>query len=92
MTSIKEIALTASEKFQENYPNKRPIWMLMVELEDEIRKFTELRCKETAKNVRHLASDIVNRHISRMEAPIQITDDINRDIMNIQFHDIKPDF
>lgn len=62
--------------------------------ENELAKQIELyvieKCKETARNVRHKASDIVNEHLNRIEVPIQINIDIDRDLMNIRFDDVSP--
>lgn len=38
MKTAKKIALSFSEKFQKNYPNK-PLWEMMVELEKEIELY-----------------------------------------------------
>jgi len=88
MKTIKEIALSACEKFQKQYPcGDVPLWQLMVKLEDEIRLFTELKCKETARNVRHKAAEMSQIALSGSGDPHVL----HRDIMNIQFDDVKPD-
>ena len=52
-------------------------------------KFIELKCKETARNVRHKSCElVVTNNVGY--ADNYLLDDIRRNIMNIQFKDIKP--
>lgn len=48
----------------------------------------EKELKEVAKNARHKAFDIVNEYFAEEDHPESAS--ISRDLMNIQFEDIKP--
>ena len=52
---------------------------------DSLVEFVELKCKETARNVRHRA-DTIYAHLT--DKP---DESIRKEIMNIQFKDIKPE-
>ena len=52
-------------------------------------KFAEIKCKETAKNVRHKAIDIFLEVYSEHEESY-FKNEAQRQIMNIQFDDVKP--
>lgn len=97
MKTIKEMALTTCENFQREYPSGKPIYEQMLELEKTIRDFTYLKCKETAKNVRHKAIEVLNEeslpYRNGQKTSIgDFAETLERKIMNIQFDDVEPEF
>ena len=54
------------------------------ELAEQIQDMIESKCRETAKNVRHKAIDIL------LELHPLGVREVQRNIMNIQFNDVKP--
>ncbi len=62
------------------------------EMENKINKLIESKCKETAKNVRHKACDIVLEIFSIEDSPIikGMVNKANHNIMNIQEKDVAP--
>ena len=63
-------------------------YVSMVDAIEQLKKKHELQLKEVAKNVRHKAFDIVNEYFSEEDHPESAS--ISREIMNIQFEDVKP--
>ena len=56
-------------------------------------KWAKLKCKETAKNVRHLGVEMVtqaHRNVIDGGHVDMVLSQVKRDIMNIQFKEVKP--
>lgn len=73
-----------------DYVGEDQMWILDNILE-AMKEYAEIRCKETARNVRHKAASILCTAFSEEDLVLDAVDRARQEIMNIKFDDIKPE-